>query len=157
MTDSFVQMGGKLFHRTTVCGKNHNNNDGHPCVLLALSRANVLVFLRDLDRFRGSYSGWNREIQLSIDNLIEQAQFQVVSSAGKGAWAGCMTEAKTQIQSSSFCYTPSVQVIHLKMNHAFTQTYQILLQRQCVIHLRMYGQTLMFFSFCNRGLWGTES
>ena len=31
---------------------------------------------------------WNnrchREIQMSIDNLIEDAQFQVVSSAGKG-------------------------------------------------------------------------
>ena len=30
------------------------------------------------------YNGCRREIQMSIDNLIEEAQFQIVSSAGKG-------------------------------------------------------------------------
>ena len=29
-------------------------------------------------------NGCHREIQMSIDNLIEDAQFQVMSSAGKG-------------------------------------------------------------------------
>ena len=42
------------------------------------------MFLRDLDRFRGATGACHREMYMSIDNLIEEAQFQVVSSAGKG-------------------------------------------------------------------------
>ena len=42
---------------------------------------------------------------MSIDNLIEDAQFQVVSSAGKGG-AVCIIAAKAHNQSSSVWCTP---------------------------------------------------
>ena len=43
-----------------------------------------MVFLRDLGRFRGTKDA----IQMSTDNFIEKAWFQVAFSAGKGGQVG---------------------------------------------------------------------
>ena len=48
----FCADGGKLFHRAIVCGK--NDNWWAFMAVTGLSRASVLVFLRDLGRFHGT-------------------------------------------------------------------------------------------------------
>ena len=57
--------------------------DGHSCVLLAFQGL-VYTGVSERSGQVSWYNGCRREIQMSIDNLIEEAQFQVVSSAGKG-------------------------------------------------------------------------
>ena len=49
-----------------------------------LSRASVLVTVSEGSGQVSWYNRCHREIQMSIDSLIEEAQFQVMSSAGKG-------------------------------------------------------------------------